>query len=309
LVAGAGTVAAVEVTAHTVRAALVDARGHVDARVSVALVDQADPAAIDSAIAGAVAALDPTQPLLGLGISVPGTCDVTAGAVLNSVHLPGAVGTRLATVAAQTTGLPVRIENNTRATALAEQWFGQGRGLGTFATIQTGDGLGAGIVLAGAVHRGPRGFGGEIGHTAVVVDGERCRCGRTGCWETIATLGWLRRAAEAGGLPDAGHLDAARLAALAGADGAADALLDRYADHLAVGIANLHGTLGIDRFILHGDAVGGGAPFAQRISTATTRRTGSHVGVVVTVSELADATLLGAAGVVLTDLLHTVNPS
>ena len=78
--------------------------------------------------------------------------------MLGSIHVPGAVGYGLAGKVAASTGLAVRIENNTRAEALAEQWFGKGRRVATFATVQTGVGLGAGIVLDGALYRGPGGL-------------------------------------------------------------------------------------------------------------------------------------------------------
>ena len=236
---------------------------------------------------------------------MPGTCDTAAGAVLGSVQVPGAVGAELVPAVTASTGLPVRIENDTRAEALAEHWFGRGRHASTFVTVQTGDGLGAGFVLDGVIHRGPSGYGGEIGHTAVVIDGERCPCGKRGCWETVATLRWLRRTAQAMGIRGARQLDAGRLAALAVDDRRAAALLGEYADHLAIGIANLHQTLGAQLFIIHGDAARGGPSLLDHLNAATRRRATGRVECELT--ELADAPLLGAAGVVLADLLHTVS--
>ena len=301
-VAGAGTVAAIELRSRLVRGALVDARGHLDHALDVPISDASDGAEIERAVLAVVERLKTHRSLIGIGISAPGTCDAVAGEVLGSIHVPGAVGYGLAGKVAAATGVAVRIENNTRAEALAEQWFGKGRRVATFATVQTGVGLGAGIVLDGALYRGPGGYGGEVGHTAVVLDGERCVCGRLGCWETVATLRWLRRAAKQRGMPGASRLDAARLAARG--DAAADALLGEYADHLAIGIANLHGTLGVELFILHGDAVGGATELRDRIRRAARHRTDSTIDVELT--DLDDAALLGAAGVVLTDLLHTV---
>ena len=100
------------------------------------------------------------------------------------------------------------------------------------------------LYLDGRLHRGPAGAGGELGHTFVQIDGEPCRCGRRGCWDTIATLGWLRRAARAAGIPDPDAIDSRRLVKLANAGvSAAATLMDRYARNVAVGIANLQQTV------------------------------------------------------------------
>ena len=163
-VAGAGTVAAVELRSRLVRGALVDARGHLDHALDVPISNASDGAEIERAVLAVVERLKTHRSLIGIGISAPGTCDAVAGEVLGSIHVPGAVGYGLAGKVAASTGLAVRIENNTRAEALAEQWFGKGRRVATFATVQTGVGLGAGIVLDGALYRGPGGYGGEVGH-------------------------------------------------------------------------------------------------------------------------------------------------
>jgi predicted NBD/HSP70 family sugar kinase len=164
------------------------------------------------------------------------------------------------------------------------------------------------LLLDGAIHRGRNGAAGEIGHTAVVIGGRRCACGKRGCWETVATLRWLRRTARTRGIRGARQLDAARLAELAATgDTIADDLMDEYADHLAIGLANLDQTLGTELIIVHGDAVGGGEQLLERIRAATHRRATRPVEVRFT--ELTDAALLGAAGVVLSALLHAASTS
>ena len=123
-----------------------------------------------------------------------------AGAIFGSVQVPGAVGTQLAAVVAEMTGLNTWIENDTghwRSPSTGSDAAGY---IDTFAAVQTGDGLGAGLLLDGVIHRGRNGAAGEIGHTAVVIGGVRCACGKRGCWETVATLRWLRRTARSRGM-------------------------------------------------------------------------------------------------------------
>ena len=199
----------------------------------------------------------------------------------------------------------MRLTNDTRAHAVAEHWFGQGRSLDTFATVQTGEGLGAGLMLDGMVHRGPNGAAGEIGHAIVAAGGELCRCGKHGCWETIATLPWLRGGQNSLEMPEAATATAGSLEALGHAgDPVAIGLLDQYAAHLAIGLVNLQQTTGANVMVLHGDALARRCRLPR--SDPPSRRPTLRGRARRSQTELGDAALLGAAGVVLVDLLHTV---
>jgi predicted NBD/HSP70 family sugar kinase len=300
----AGLSVAVGFAPDRVRAALVNARGDRRAETAVRL---ATPRASEGELVRAVVAavhevLPRSDEVLGIGVVVPGVCDTETGEVVGSGQLPGAVGTGLATKLREATGLPVLVDNDARAQALGEKWFGDTRGVPTFASVQTGDGLGVGLVLGGHLYRGEDGRVGELGHTAVVLDGAPCRCGLSGCWETVATLPWLRAQAKASGLSRAARTTTASL--LESDEPRAAALLARYVDHLAAGLANLVNLLGVSRLVLHGDVVGGGERVRAAIEDATKARTLGHLrrDVQVTLSALdADAALLGAAGLVLSE--------
>ena len=85
-------------------------------------------------------------------------------------------------------GFPVRVDNNVRAMAIAEAFFGAGRGTSVLAFVYGRIGVGAGFVVNGQVFRGSGAGAGEIGHTIVVPQGgEECRCGQNGCLETLVT--------------------------------------------------------------------------------------------------------------------------
>jgi predicted NBD/HSP70 family sugar kinase len=304
----AGRSAAVVFDADGVRAALVNARGDrlAEARVDVA-VGEASPAQLVKSVTRAVEAVLPRRGrdrLLGVGLAVPGVCDTAAGVVVASGQIPAAAGDGLTHAVSDAVGLPVLVDNDARVQALGEKWFGDGRGVSTFASVQTGVGLGVGLVLGGHLFRGDDGRTGELGHIGVVPDGERCRCGLNGCWETIATLGWLRREARALDLPGAARLDGAALVALAESDERAGRLLAAYADNLAIGLSALVNLLGARQFLLHGDAVRGGEPLRAAVEAATRQRSLGYLSddVVVRLSALdADAGLLGAAGLVLSE--------
>jgi predicted NBD/HSP70 family sugar kinase len=298
----AGLSVAVGFTAETVRAAIVNARGERLAETAVPLPTAAATSAeLLAAIEVAVREVLPDdEEVLGVGVVVPGVCDTARGEVVGSGQLPGAVGAALVTSLHERLGLPVLVDNDARAQALGEKWFGDARGTQTFASVQTGNGLGVGLVLDGHVYRGEDGRVGEMGHTAVVIDGAPCRCGLSGCWETVATLPWLRAEAKAASVK--GPITTAALAA--SSDPAAAVLLSRYVDHLAAGLANLVNLMGTLRIVLHGDVVGGGEPVRAAIEAATRARTLGYLrdDVQVLLSSLdADAALLGAAGLVLSE--------
>ena len=302
----AGLTGAVSITPGLVDAALVNARGEELEKRVVAFEASDDERRIVGALGDALGKVLPrsTREVLGVGIAVPGVCNTATGDVLGSGPVPALNGVALGARVAERVRTRVLVDNDTRAQALGEKWFGQGRQKTSYASVQTGHGIGVGLVLGGVVLRGPQGEAGEAGHITVEMDGEQCTCGLRGCWETIASLRWLRREAAALQIKHAAKLDASHLVARAEDDDDAMALLHRYADNIAVGIAALQLILSPGLFILHGDAVGGGEKLRGLVEEAARRRVFPHIrrSVEVVVSDLDQrATLLGASGLVLSE--------
>lgn len=248
------------------------------------------------------------RPPLGIGVAAGGMIDTDKGSIVAVNLAPLLAHFPLGEELTRRFGLPTRVDHHPRALLVGDRWFGIGRGKRNFAVIYTGEVLGGAIFLDGHLYRGPAGAGGELGHTFVHVDGAICRCGRRGCWETIATLGWLRREAEQAGLASAQAMDSPRLVALAesGAVGAVE-LLDCYARNVAIGIANLQQTMAPNFIVLHGDVVGGGprllASITRHVRELVPWRPGGDIELVM--GDLEDrAALRGAAGLVLSELLH-----
>ncbi|MCC7206878.1 MAG: ROK family transcriptional regulator [Anaerolineae bacterium] len=82
--------------------------------------------------------------------------------------------------------LPIHLDNGAKAMTLAETWFGAGRGKKDIITVLVGTGIGSGIVSGGELFRGPTNSAGEFGHTLILLNGRRCRCGNWGCLEAYA---------------------------------------------------------------------------------------------------------------------------
>lgn len=244
----------------------------------------------------------------GVGVAVGGMVDTNQGSIVAMNLAPSLDGYPLADHLSLEFGLPVRLDHHPRALLVGDRWFGKGRGAPQFAVIYTGEVLGGAFYFDGHLYRGVAGAGGELGHTFVHVGGELCRCGRRGCWDTVATLSWLRRRAEAAGLPNPNEMNSGALMRLVTAgDSAAGELADRYAYNIAVGIANVQQTLAPSRYILHGDVVLGGdlmiAAIAAHVRNLVPGRPGLNIELLP--GDADDrAALRGAAGLVLSDLLQ-----
>jgi len=121
--------------------------------------------------------------VLGVGVSMPGQVDRATGV---SEYAPNWAwqDVPLLGLLAQHIPYPLYLDNPLRACAVAELWFGGARGYGDAVVLILGTGVGAGLILGGAVHRGVSSSAGEWGHSTLVLDGRLCHCGNHGCVET-----------------------------------------------------------------------------------------------------------------------------
>src|SRR6266704_1909873 len=125
--------------------------------------------------------------VIGAGIGIPGPVDRERGTAGSATILPGWVGVRIADAMQKRLGLPVDIENDANLGALAELTWGAGRDCTNFAYIKAATGIGAGLVIDGALLRGATGTAVEVGHTTLDERGALCYCGNRGCLETVAS--------------------------------------------------------------------------------------------------------------------------
>jgi glucokinase len=116
-------------------------------------------------------ALDDSRPLLAIGVGVPGVIDPTTGVAKKYKHIKGWENVPLVERLAQKFSVPVFLENNIRSMALAELWFGQGRGSSNFICLGVRSGVGAGIIVNGEVFHGGNNRAGEIGEWPCAANG------------------------------------------------------------------------------------------------------------------------------------------
>ncbi|UFJ39611.1 ROK family transcriptional regulator [Brevibacillus humidisoli] len=137
------------------------------------------------------------KPILGIGVGMHGLVNPENGVALFAPH-PDLRDVPVKDVLEEEFQLPVEVDNDVRAQAMAESWFGQAQGVANFISMYVGTGIGAGIFLNHQLFHGMSHTAGEIGHTTVDIDGPPCCCGNRGCLEALADGSAIaRRAREA----------------------------------------------------------------------------------------------------------------
>lgn len=257
-----------------VRGAIVNLAGDISHRERLALDGRDGDAALarlDELVDRLVRAAP--QPPLGIGIGTSGLVDTSSGTVRWAVHLDWRdlqLGARLR----NRTGLPVYVANDSQAAALAEWTFGHHTPARGMVVVKVGNGIGAGIIIEDRLYQGD-GFGaGEIGHISVAANDLRCRCGRTGCLETVASLRAVQAriaaisadSAEPSVLPldDPDALEQCLIAFQSGDPGVAEIVLEagRYLGRM---LGHLVGTLDIHDIVLIGSMTAFGKPWLDAV--------------------------------------------
>jgi predicted NBD/HSP70 family sugar kinase len=157
-----------------------------------------------------------------------------------------------------------RLQSGIYSRTMAERWFGKGRGVDNFAFFNLGTGVSAGIVHRNILNQGAYQIGGQLGHTRGF-SSRRCRCGRVGCLETVASVwavkDFLRKNPEVLGTNKTAQLDGLPIteiltcyldSILERKDRKATLHLMEMAEHWAVAIRNVVDLLASGKVILGG---------------------------------------------------------
>ncbi len=241
-----------------------------------------------------------------IGFAAPGAIDFDAGVVIDAPNIGWSNLPACAELSSRLGGVRVALENDVNAAALAEAKLGAGRGAQDALAVWVGTGVGGGIILNGAVHRGPLGTAGEIGQTLSTPDLHDVSGARM---ERHASRGFVTqsiRAALDGGSPSVlqeikGRISAGDLArAYEAEDKLAVEYVDRATDWLGVAVANAITLIGVPLILLGGGLAEEMPPAYPNRLLATIRKavfpTAHAHRVEVRVTELREnAGLLGAA--------------
>ena len=189
--------------------------------------------------------------VLGMGVGIPGIVEQRPEALVHG-QTYGWEAVPIERLLRAGTDLPLHIENGAKTMGQAELWFGAGRGARNAVVALIGSGVGASLISGGTTYRGATSSAAEWGHTTVMVDGRKCRCGSAGCLEAYVGA---QAILERYGRPTAGNDEESALAALVDAadtEPLAAAILDETADYLGAGIGSLINLFNPERVILGG---------------------------------------------------------
>ncbi len=180
----------VDVGGPKVAAGVVDTHGEILRKNRVPMAARKSAAEGFSCVVSAIHALledSATRTgMRGIGICSPGPLDPRTGVVINPPNLPCWRNFPLAAQTARRFSVPVRVENDANAAALAESLWGAGRGYSNIFYATIGTGIGTGIILDGKIFNGRTGAAPEGGHLTIDYRGPRCACGKHGCIEALA---------------------------------------------------------------------------------------------------------------------------
>jgi glucokinase len=167
---------------------IVDRSGKILAQGRTPMVANGTPeAALEAVVSAIDSMLSPSAvDIEGIGICAPGPLDPKSGVVLNPPNLPCWRNFPLAEKVRAKYSVPVKVDNDANAAALAETLWGAAQGFHYVFYSTIGTGIGTGIVFDGTLYHGKTGSAGEGGHVSIDYRGPVCGCGKRGCIEILA---------------------------------------------------------------------------------------------------------------------------
>jgi len=299
-----GTAIGAHVQRHKLECALVNMGGDILSRWELPFSTCPHPEEVVPRLAQAISALR-QENTLGIGIAVSGLVDFRTGEDVFSPVLEWRE-VALKEFIEDSCGLPVHVENDANALAVAELLHGAARDFSDFICVMVGEGLGSGIVIGGRLHRGAFGGAGELGHTSITVDEDAptCRCGERGCLEEFCSNRALSRQAQA-----LGYSDWRALAAAArGGDAQAKAAFHRFGYLLGLGIRNVVNIVNPQAVVIGGELMEASDLFFEITTDVIQKHSfpqGKTVPTVVPWQVGESGFLVGAAGLIEEEFLSS----
>jgi predicted NBD/HSP70 family sugar kinase len=267
IAAGQAYFIGIKITRDTMYTVLSDLKGAVTDRSSRPITDRSTEAVIDLITAGIAERRADRPGIAGVGIGIGGA--VEGNRIVRHVPALGWDEIELADEIGARTGLPVSVDNDVRALAQGEHWFGPGRGCSSLAVITVGVGVGCAVVVDDQLVEGRRGLAAQIDHWTLDPDGPSCVHGHRGCADTLLTSGRISaRATEALHRP----VSFEQCVALAAAgDPTATTIIADAADHLGLLTARVADLLAPERILITGDGIDFVLQAEDRLRAALTR--------------------------------------
>ena len=237
------------------------------------------------------------KPIVGIGVGTPGLVNTREGVVVNAVNLEWQ-DLPLSQLLEKKYRLPVLVLNDSQAAAIGEYVYGGGHVPDeNLIVVNVIHGIGAGILINGRLFQGDGGGAGEIGHVVVQENGELCRCGKRGCLETIASARAVVQQMKMNSLEDV-------ISSFQSGNVMANEVVGKAGHYLGASLANLIGTLNIQKIVLTGDMTRFGPQWLNAVSGSmqTSAFSGMTDGTKLEIGKLDyRACILGASAFLLLD--------
>ena len=209
--------------------------------------------------------------IVGLGVSVPGPIDLDKGEIPKLTNLPGWSAIPIKCFLEDAFDLPIVIDDNANAAAIAERWFGFGLDHNSLISVLVSNGVGAGVVIDGQVVHGAYGFAGEFGHMSIDCNGPQCECGNRGCVELYCSaLSILRQGQSLYG-SQITKFDQMVECVKAG-DDKIRAMVEESGRYLGYSLVNLVNLFNPELLVVHGDMLRFGDMWFEPVVSALTER-------------------------------------
>ncbi|MEK5038234.1 ROK family transcriptional regulator [Sporosarcina sp. FSL K6-3457] len=248
--------------------------------------------------------------MIGIGVAMHGVVEVETGTSLFAPIL-GLTNIPIKEELEKEFMLNVKVENDARAMALGESWFGDQGEVDSMLAVNIGHGVGAGLVIDGKLYHGAQDIAGEVGHMTIDLHGEICECGNRGCLQTFITGPAIVRRAKEYLLPpnaEVQQMTGAQVYELA-MSGHEEyiTLFKETGEIIGIGLTNLIHIINPQKIVLGGGVTKSGSLILPEIVKTIEKRalTPQAKQTQIGITTLGDdATLLGAVSLLLVDVFE-----
>lgn len=172
-----------------------------------------------------------------IGIAIPGT--VSNGTIIRAENL-GIKNLNIENELKKVFNIPIYLQNDAKCAAIAEKEFGSLKNYEDAIFLIIGTGIGGAVFLDGKLLKPKRYSGFEVGHMVIHKDGEKCNCGRSGCFEAYGSMKRFKEKIQKEfNLPDIDGKKIKEFMIQNKDDGKLNSMIDKYINDLSIGIANL----------------------------------------------------------------------
>ncbi|MFZ3577164.1 ROK family transcriptional regulator [Virgibacillus sp. DJP39] len=259
-----------------------------------------------------------TGKIIGIGVAMHGVIEIETGVAIIAPNLD-LHNIPIKQELENEFNLTVKVENDARAMALGEAWFGDSKNAKSLLALNIGQGVGAGFIIDSKLYHGAFDLAGEVGHMTIDIHGKKCECGNNGCLQTVASGPAIASRAMASiqnssilfglinGNPAKTNGELVYQAALAG-DKKCVTILQEAGVSIGVGLTNLIHIVNPEKIV-----IGGGVSKAEKYLLPSIKKaiqtralTERAKQTEISISRLGDdATVLGAIALLLVEMFES----